>query len=144
MQALSQSLTFNVNNTSTVVLNYPNTGTTALTYLTDKVKGDGYFSNADGFHTVQVQTNNFVGKIEIQGTLNTDPSSNDWFNVELGTNSYSVDTTGLVSPTNITYVQYTTATTLIKSYNFTGNLVWVRSKISNFTEGSITSIKYNH
>lgn len=144
MPSLSQSLTFTVNSTSSVVLNYPNTATTALVYSSAPVKGDGYFGGSDGFHTVQISLTDFVGTVEMQGTLATAPSESDWFTAKLGTNSSSVDTTGLLSEVNITSVEYRVATTNIKTYNFIGNYVWVRAKVSDWTEGTVNSIKINH
>ncbi len=134
MPALSQNLTFTVNNTSSVSVNYPNTATEALTYISDRVKGDGYYGNSDGFHTTQIQTTDFVGKIEIQGTLAVDPTNTDWFNVSLS-NNYTTSTF---------HVSYTTATSAVLGYNFIGNIVWVRSKISEFTQGSVNFVRYNH
>lgn len=133
MPALSQSLTFTVDSTSTTILNYPNTGTTALTYFSDKVKGDGFYGSGDGFHTIQSQITNFVGRIEMQASLASEPTINDWFTVEL--------TTGNVSTSSL---YYSSASTNVSIYNFVGNFVWVRSKISNWTEGSLNGIKYNH
>ena len=144
MPALSQSLTFTVNNTSTVVLNYPNTGTDALVYSSDPIKGDGYFGRSDGVHTAQIQITDFIGKVEIQGSLSSTPSEVDWFTVQMGTGNASVDTTGLIREENITFVSYFTATSSINSYNFTGNYVWVRAKVSDWTEGTVNSIKINH
>jgi hypothetical protein len=144
MPSLSQSLTFNVNSTSTVVLDYPNTGTTALIYASDPIKGDGYFGGSDGFHTVQININEFVGKIEMQGSLASSPQSTDWFVIELGTNNMSVDTTGLIRKENISSVEYRTATTNINSYNFTGNYVWIRARVSDWTEGTVNNIRINH
>lgn len=144
MPALSQSLTFTVNSTSTVVLDYPNTGTSALTFVSDRIKGDGYFGGSDGFHTTQFNLHEFIGKVEIQGTLASAPEETDWSAVNLGTGSFSVDTTGLMSEENISYVQYSTATSSVKSYNFTGNYVWVRAKVSDWTEGTVNNIRINH
>jgi hypothetical protein len=145
MPALSQNLTFTVNSTSTVSLSYPNTGTGALIYIGDKIKGDGYYNGSGGFHTVQLQVTDFVGRFEMQATLAAEPTSSDWFTVELGSASnQSVDTSGLINEANITYVQFQFATTTVKTYNFTGNFVWVRPKISEFTEGFVNGIKYNH
>jgi len=110
----------------------------------EKYKGDGYYGRSDGFHTVQVNITGFIGKIEIQGTLAVDPADEDWFTVELGTGSMSIDTTGLLAEQNITYVEYTEPTTNNKSYNFTGNYVWVRTKVSNWTDGTVNSIRLNH
>ena len=144
MPALSQSLTFTVNSTSTVVLDYPNTGTTALIFSSDPIKGDGYFGASDGLHTVQISINNFVGKLEVQGTLEAEPEEIDWFPVRLGTGEYSMDTTGAIKETNVSYVQYNTRTSTVNSYNFTGNFVWVRARVSEWTEGTVNSIRINH
>ena len=60
MPALSQNLTFHTTSgTNTVVVDYPNTGTGVLVYLSDKAKGDGYFGGSDGFHTVAFNTNQY-------------------------------------------------------------------------------------
>ena len=144
MPSLSQSLTFTVNSSSTVVLDYPNTGTTALIYASDPIKGDGYFGGSGGFHTVQVNIHEFIGKIEMQGTLAPAPQESDWFAVQLGTNNMSVDTTGLLTEENISSIEYRFATTNINSYNFTGNYVWVRAKVSDWTDGTVNSIRINH
>ena len=144
MPALSQSLTFTVNSTSTVVLNYPNTGTTALVYSSDKIKGDGYFGGSDGFHTVQLDIANFVGSIAIEGSLASDPQELDWSQVKLGLGSSCVDTTGAIIEDTTSLLNYPTATTTIKIYNFTGNYTCVRTTVSNWTEGTVNSIKVNH
>ena len=110
----------------------------------EKFKGDGYYGRSDGFHTVQIDLDGFIGQIRIQGTLTVDPGNDDWFTVELGTGSMTIDTTGLLTEQNITYVEYTESTTNNKSYNFTGNYVWVRAYVSNWTDGTVNSIKLNH
>lgn len=117
---------------------------TVETVTGEKYKGDGYYGRSDGFHTIQVNLNNFIGRIEIQGTLAIDPTEDDWFTVELGTGVQTIDTTGTISEQNITFVEYLTNTSNSKSYNFIGNLVWVRTKISSWTDGSITNIHLNH
>jgi len=144
MPALSQNLTFIVNSTSSVSVNYPNTGTTNLTFLSNRIKGDGYYGNTDGFHTVQFKVSNFVGKFEVQASLASDPIEADWFSAELGTSSQTIDTTGLLSFQNINSVVFSTATSITKSFNVVGNFVWLRAKISEFSEGSVNSIKINY
>ena len=94
--------------------------TTTLDYtgfLTDKAKGDGYFSQPDGVHTVAYQvvnlgdsTDDFIGTIKMQGSLATTPTEDDYFDI---------------SGTTYTSDQSTT----IASFNFTGNFVWVRAKV---------------
>ena len=109
----------------------------------DQYKGDGYYGRSDGLHTVQVDINGFVGTIKIQGSLVTDPGSSDWFTVELGTGNQSVDTTGLIAEENITSITYSDSNTSVKSYNFTGNYVWIRAYVE-YTDGTVNSIKLNH
>ncbi|MGA1049504.1 MAG: hypothetical protein ACO3UU_15985 [Minisyncoccia bacterium] len=55
MPALSQNLTFTINSATNVQPVYPNTETSALTYYSNPVKGEGYFNTSDGIHTVQFQ-----------------------------------------------------------------------------------------
>jgi hypothetical protein len=131
MPALSQSLIFHTNSsTNTVLVNYPNTGTGVLTYISDKVKGDGYFGGSDGFHTVSYSTTqHFRGTVTMQATLASEPISTDWFNV---------------ADTNLVYHQFDNRTSpSVDIFNFTGNFVWVRGRIQ-IEEGSVTVIQYNH
>jgi len=132
-------------NSETIISSQSHLGDSTLQSLTgDKFKGDGYYGRSDGLHTIQVDLNGFLGKIEIQGTLAINPVETDWFTLELGTGSQSVDTTGLITEQNITYVEYTTSTSSVKAYNFTSNCVWIRAKITNWTDGTINSIRLNH
>lgn len=132
-------------NSETILSAQTHPGDSVATTVTgEKYKGDGYYGRSDGFHTVQVSLTGFIGTIQMQGTLAVDPAEADWFTVELGTGTMSVDTTGALAEQNITAVEYTENTTNVKSYNFTGNYVWVRAKISNWTDGTVNSIKLNH
>ena len=102
---------------------------TVLTYsgfVTDKYKGDGYYSQADGIHTVAYHVNTTcTGAIKMQGSLATTPTEDDWF-----------DITGTTFTTDLS--------TTINSVNFTGNFVWVRAKCTANTAGSVTKILYNN
>ena len=104
-------------------------------FVTDKAKGDGYYSQPDGVHTVAYHvlnrgdsTDDFNGTVKMQGSLATTPTEDDWFDIS-GT-TFTSD-----------------LSTKIASYNFTGNFVWVRAKVET-TNGSsngamITSILLN-
>jgi hypothetical protein len=130
MPSLSQSLSFIVNSTSTVVVDYPNTGTSTMVYISDKVKGDGYFGGSDGFHTVMYTAGaDFVGTVTMQATLASAPSEADWFNVVNTTSSYRL-------------IDFRSTGT-VDLHNFTGNFVWVRGHIS-IEQGVVSSIRYNH
>jgi hypothetical protein len=149
MSALSQNLIFNVSNgnttTESVQVVYPNTATTALIYNSEKIKGDGYFGNSDGLHTVFWSVSNFTGTLAVQGTLSTNPQESDWSNVKLASVSipFTVDTTGLIRAANITATTFSTVTNTVETYNFVGNYVWLRGKISDFTRGAVNVISIN-
>jgi hypothetical protein len=130
MPALSQSLLFTVNSASTVVVDYPNTGTTTMIYLSDKVKGDGYFGGSDGLHTVMyTATPTFVGTVTMQATLASEPTANDWF---------------VISDTTTEYTALNNRTTsTVDLHNFTGNFVWIRGYIAIY-DGAVSNISYNH
>lgn len=134
MPALSQNLVFIVPNEGSpyrsVLINYPNTGTTTLIYTSEKVKGEGYYSSGDGLHTVSITTNRyFEGTVKIQATLASEPQESDWFDVK---------------NTSVTYAQIDVrSSNSVDLFNFTGNFVWVRGHISIDT-GTVLSIDYNH
>ena len=109
----------------------------------EKFKGDGYYGRSDGFHTVQINLNGFLGNIELQATLAVNPAEADWFNVRLGSGQ-TIDTTGKFVSASTSKLEYTTNETSNKSYNFTGNFVWVRIYVSNWTDGTVNSIQLNH
>jgi hypothetical protein len=95
-------------------------------FVTDKYQGDGYYSQADGVHTVAYHVlATLTGSVKMQGSLATTPTESDWFDI---------------AGTTFTTDQSTT----IFSANFTGNFVWVRAKAVDVTAGSVTKILYNH
>lgn len=149
MPALSQNLVFKITNgnttTNSVQVSYPNTATTALIYTSERIKGDGYFGSSDGLHTVFWSVAGFIGTIEIQGTLASEPTDSDWATITLTglTNQYVVDSTGAVTVAGVDSTRYTAETTANKSYNFTGNFVWLRGRISEFTQGVMNGISIN-
>lgn len=111
----------------------------------EKFRGDGFYNRADGFHTVQWSLSNFIGNIGIQGSLAVDPQETDWFTVRLGGSSeFTVDTTGKISTILLNALAYTTPTSGAFSYNFTGNYVWVRVRINDWTAGAVNSVIMSH
>jgi hypothetical protein len=130
MPALSQNLIFyTTSGTATVLVNYTGTGT-VQTFISDQVKGDGYFGGSDGFHTVAYNTTQyFIGTVTMQATLASEPISSDWFTI---------------SNTDVSYTEFDARTqSNVDLSNFTGNFVWVRGHIQ-IEEGAVTSIQYNH
>jgi hypothetical protein len=130
MPAFSQNLTFTIGTSTTVLVDYPNTATTTLNYISDKVKGDGYFGNGDGLHTVAYTASRyFHGTVTMQATLASQPIESDWFNVQATSSTY---TSLNVRNTNT-----------VDIYNFNGNFVWVRGVVA-IDEGAVLAIQYNH
>jgi hypothetical protein len=82
-----------------------------------KEKGNGYFGNNGGLHTVSYTiTPNFVGTLSTQATLATMPCESDWFTVD--GSSYTFN--NIINPTLTTTTNYV---------NFSGNFVWVRAVV---------------
>jgi hypothetical protein len=131
MPALSQALEFiTYTNTASVQVVYPNSATNTMVYISDKIRGDGYFGSSDGLHTAMVTaTDTFVGTATIQASLATNPSNSDWFNVNGASVSYTVMN------------QRTSRT--VDCFNFTGNFVWIRGVVQ-INAGSVESILVNH
>ena len=106
-------------------------GSTTITldhtgFVSDKAKGDGYFSQVDGVHTVSYQVSLLMtGSIKMQGSLATTPTEDDYFDIA-GT-TFTAD-----------------QSTLISTANFTGNFVWVRAKATSVTGGTISSVLLNN
>ena len=122
---------------------YSSSYTDSATLQSDKVKGDGYYGMSDGLHTIMIDLNGFVGTIKIQGSLAQEPTEADWFMIELDRGAVSLDTTGKASALVETSLTYTSAEISIKSYNATGNFVWIRADISDWSAGTISRIELN-
>jgi hypothetical protein len=103
---------------------------TTETVTGDDFKGDGYYGRSDGFHTVQYSLDGFIGTIVIQATLAVEPTSSDWFTLTETTHASANDSSSNADGGFL--------------YNFTGNYVWVRAYISNWTDGTISNILLNH
>jgi hypothetical protein len=91
-----------------------------------ELKGDSYYGYTDGYHTIQVQYSNYVGRLRIQATLVLEPTSSDWFDIVIDANNglYAGST-----PWNADgYVQFNASApaTGSEAYSFYGNFAWVR------------------
>jgi len=128
MATTSKIFNWLIDNTNTAQITHPNDSSTE-SYYSQIENGDGYFGRSDGIHTVQFNLINFTGIIAVQATLATSPIESDWFTV-----SQSIhDTTSNSNLKDGSFI-----------YNFTGNFIHLRIKISEYTSGSITSVFLNH
>jgi len=130
MPALSQNLEFITRTTSSVSVIYPNNTSTVMVYVSNKVKGDGYYGASDGLHTVMYTCDpTFIGTVTMQASLATQPAESDWFPLALTTKTYTQ-----FDNRNFSTVDY---------YNFTGNFVWVRGQVT-IAAGAVDAVSYNH
>jgi hypothetical protein len=96
---------------STIIL----TNQDVMSYNGDKFRGDGYYGYNDGLNTVSIQVTNFIGRIYVQASIVEEPTSTDWFDIDLT----------LTTP----YLEYANQTTETKGVTFTGNFVWLRGVV---------------
>lgn len=89
-------------------------------------KAANYYGGFGGLQTIAFFLNGFQGRIKIEATLESLPSSDsDWFQVDLF-NSDSTETTSNFS------------------HNLSGNFTWVRARVENFQAGTITKVTMSY
>lgn len=125
------------NNSETIISEQTHIGDSSVQeFVGQPFKGDGFYGRADGFHTIQTSLTGFRGRIVIQATLSTTPEEVDWITID--SRDYVLDgstnnETGNDTPEKRSEI-----------INFTGNYVWVRAKIVNWTDGTVNKIQLNH
>ena len=98
---------------------HPGTEGTIYAYTGDQQQAAAYYlANRDLQTIVWTMSSDFIGDIEIQASLVDSPTDSDWFFV------YSIDT----------------LTELVGYNNLSGNFVWLRASVSNWTKGIINLV----
>ncbi len=99
-------------------------------------RADSYYGRTDGIHTVQVVVNNFTGSFGIQGTLATEPTESDWFDINLNANwnvssasPYVTYPVNPMAPTNVTG----NGDDGTQAFTFVGNFVYLRAILDRST-----------
>lgn len=108
--------------TITLVAQTPSTGQNTL-ITSDKYPAAGYYLSKKDFQTFTWNLTSVTGILTFQATLAEDPGADDWF---------VVHTVNASSSTQNSYV------------NITGNFVWVRAVVNNFSHGTIQHIKVSY
>jgi hypothetical protein len=107
----------------------------------DNFKGDTFYGHSGSVRTVQWKIYEFVGTIGLQASLSLNPTESDWFLIKLGNpGEMSLDTTGKLATASASTVSYSTATSGVFGFNFTGNFLWIRAYINNWSAGNVDSI----
>jgi hypothetical protein len=109
-----------MNNTTVATLML---GDDEVDQLSDPLRGDGYYGYRDGSQTIAVTFNNFIGRIQIEATLEINPTEQDWFPVWMNR----------ATP----YKQYAAATNGTESFSVRGNFVLIRfRKMRSYLSGT--------
>lgn len=94
------------------------------------VRADGWFGNSDGIHTVSIHFTDFIGGFKLQGSLMTEPTENDWFDINM--HPYTATVTG----PEIRYPQDPNAPTGTTggdtgsdAFTFVGNFTYLRAVV---------------
>jgi hypothetical protein len=87
-------------------------------FVSDAVKGVGYYAGQGSLQTAFITTSNLLGVITLQATLDDDPASANWFDV-------------------LTFGDASSQITDYYPVNLTGNFVWIRAAITFFEAGSL-------
>lgn len=85
-----------------------------------------YYGGFGGLQTVAFFLENFQGRIRIQATLDSNPTTDqDWFQV------YDLDTTTETLTRNF-------------SVNVVGNFTWIRARVEDFQTGTIDKVMLSY
>lgn len=88
----------------------------------DPQQAANYYGGFGGLQTIAFYLNGFQGRIKIEATLESSPTTDaDWFKV------YEFDSTSSATTNNF-------------STNITGNFVWIRANVEEFSAGTITKL----
>ena len=97
----------------------------SLSYSGSNIKADGYYGQTDGVHTVAVTVTNFQGRIILEGSLATEPTTTDWFPIYLTSgNIYrQYPVTAIPSGSN------NLGDSTTEAWTFRANLLWIRARV---------------
>lgn len=87
----------------------------------DSGKAASYYSNRGDLQTVAFYLTGFVGTITIQGTLESNSTTDTWFDL------YTIG-------------DGSSAVTSNTSTNISGNFTWIRASVSDFSAGTIDKV----
>jgi hypothetical protein len=89
----------------------------------EKQPAASYYLGKSDLQTLTWNFTNVSATVVIQASLSENPTNTDWFNV---------------------YTLTPSSTTELGFYNLSGNFVWLKANITNFTTGVIQYIKVSY
>jgi hypothetical protein len=108
-----------------------------------KEKAAGYYGTTAGLHTLTVTvTPNFLGTIQIQGTLSMDPVESEWFDIDNGLFTYNEASPGYNMGSGMG--QSPVGQGNRSAYlNFSGLFTYTRARVVT-TQGAVMFINFNY
>lgn len=92
----------------------------------DRQQAANYYGGFGDLQTIAYYLNGFQGLIKIEATLDADPTTDSqWFKVS------EFDSTSAATTNNF-------------SVNISGNFVWIRANVEQFSAGSITKVAMSY
>jgi|TARA_B100000886_G_scaffold293941_1_gene220278 hypothetical protein len=95
------------------------TGSIELDKVGDAVPGDSYYGFTDGIHTIAIYGQNLSGRVKLQGSLEQNPTDDDWFDILFS---------------GLPYKDYTNFTG-VEGFTFIANLVYLRASLDRTVLG---------
>lgn len=110
---------------ATTLILLPETSySSSSTIVGERQPACAYYSSGKDLQTVTWKINNLTATMSVQASLVTDPTTDaDWFTV---------------------YNLVCSSTSQISFTNITGNFVWIRARITNFSQGTIENMKVSY
>ena len=95
------------------------TGSIELDKVGDAVPGDSYYGFTDGIHTIAIYGQYLSGRVNLQGSLEQNPTDDDWFDILFS---------------GLPYKDYTNFTG-VEGFTFIANLVYLRASLDRTVLG---------
>ena len=110
------------------------TGTT-MNETSNSVKGDSFYGYSDGWHTIQVVYNQYIGRLHVEASLATTPTDSDWFPIKPEV------TNGTEFSAGLSYVQFNSNNpgNGSEAYTFRGNFTYLRVRMNRSQVGDGTT-----
>lgn len=106
----------------------------------DPYKASGWYNFNECVHTISISLSNFVGRIYIEGSISNDPTTNDWFSLNINGTEYLEYPIGGI-PLNQSGSNVYGGLTGTFGYTFQSNIIWIRARIvrSYWLTGPLTN-----
>lgn len=113
---------------------------TPTKYIGFPVQGDAFTKRSNGFHTFQFKLYNVTANIQILGTLDNDPNTNNYVPIYL-TNTVTGQTLTTLTFSMFPQSPWYSVDTINNFYTSVGQYTWLKAAVTSFSGGLIDFIK---